>query len=89
MKIFNVETREVHSHLYRVKAENSGEAVKLVENYLGWAPKEETEHLVLDTDYVEFSHILESDTWTVEEDSYSDEEAFKKDIRLRGTQNGV
>lgn len=56
-KSFIVSVREVHIQPYQVLAETPEEAIELVENCEGD---------ILDANF-EFSHTLDSDTWTVEE----------------------
>jgi|GEM_PF-2535377 len=56
-KTFIVSVREVHVQPYLALAETPEEAIELVANCEG---------NILDADF-EFSHTLDSDTWTVEE----------------------
>ena len=58
MKTFNVGIREVHARWFEVEAENEEKAKALVKDR---APE------ATDTEYLEYSHELPSDTWFVEE----------------------
>lgn len=52
-----VGVREIHLRHYRVKAESEDQAKEMVQ---------QSDDSVVDMDYEEFSHTLDSDTWTVE-----------------------
>jgi hypothetical protein len=58
MKNFIVSVREVHIQPYFVEAEDEKDAIKKVEDGEGE---------IVDADF-EYSHSLDSNTWTVEED---------------------
>ena len=59
-KTFMVGVREVHARYFRVEAENEEEAKDLVDRR---APE------VTDLSFCEYSHELDRDTWSVEEDA--------------------
>ena len=59
-KTFIIGVREIHVRHFRVEAESESEAKELVRQR---APS------ATDLEFVEYSHELDSDTWSVEEDS--------------------
>ena len=58
MSTFIVSVKEVHTQGYRVEAENKEQAKKLVDDLQG----------DLIEDRFEYSHTLDLETWTVEEE---------------------
>jgi hypothetical protein len=58
MSKFRVGVREVHVHFYDVECDTEEEAKDLVDYF--------DEERVEDTDFVEYSHNLRADTWSVE-----------------------
>ncbi len=60
-KTYTVGVREVHVRHFRVEAENEEEAKELV---CQRAPS------ATDMNFVEYSHELDSNTWSVEEDNH-------------------
>jgi hypothetical protein len=57
MNKFRVGVREVHVHFYDVECDTEEEAKRLVDDF---------DDQVIDTDFVEYSHNLRTDTWSVE-----------------------
>ena len=60
MSKFRIGVREVHVHWYDVECDTEEEATQIVRDYAG------DDERVEDAEYVEYSHNLARDTWSVE-----------------------